>query len=397
MRDLQRLVRRPPDGTQRAVMTRRLPPDLATGEDQFIGVLADEVEAAEKATAAVHGDLRFEHLDHADDEVWRFVAECWADRSADYVPVFVERHAADVRHATCYLPVEFLTVSSETQFAGILLLPVTDSRVPPANPWFALEKPTGCVAAVEVDGTSYGRMAERARESATHVLRGIRIALGGRVHDRQLRFRLGIGYAFDERLTGWKRRDDEAYGLTLAEDVSDLLSHPAMAVPAVPRNDIERKAALAMRWMERACLTGDDLIALLYRFFALEALLGDKSEGLKAHSLAFREMMLSHIISGGFRHPNRTFFFYDQIRSAAVHGEEAPAAAWRDATGFEWAVRDTLSNYLALARDRRIARRGKLLQTLDDHPDRPKLIAWLRQYGGSVWTGYLDKLEGTPC
>lgn len=136
---------------------------------------------------------------------------------------------------------------------------------------------------------------------------------------------------------------------------------------------------------------------MLYRFFALEALLGDKSEGLKAHSLAFREMMLSHIISGGFRHPNRTFFFYDQIRSAAVHGEEAPAAAWRDATGFEWAVRDTLSNYLALARDRRIARRGKLLQTLDDHPDRPKLIAWLRQYGGSVWTGYLDKLEGTPC
>jgi len=69
LRDLQRLVRRPPDGTQRAVMTRRLPPDLATGEDQFIGVLADEVEAAEKATAAVRGDLRFEHLDHADDEV----------------------------------------------------------------------------------------------------------------------------------------------------------------------------------------------------------------------------------------------------------------------------------------------------------------------------------------
>jgi hypothetical protein len=43
---------------------------------------------------------------------------------------------------------------------------------------------------------------------------------------------------------------------------------------------------------------------------------------IKAHGLAFREMMLSHIISSGFRHPNRTFFFYDQVRSAAVHGEE---------------------------------------------------------------------------
>ena len=90
------------------------------------------------------------------------------------------------------------------------------------------------------------------------------------MHDRQLRFRLGIGYSFDERLTGWNRRDDEAYDVTLPDDVSDLLSHPVMAVPEPPCSDVERKAALAMRWMERACLTGDELIALLYRFFALE-------------------------------------------------------------------------------------------------------------------------------
>src|SRR6266536_441896 len=394
LRDLQRLVRRPPDGRERAVMTRRLPDDLATGENEFIGVLADEVKAAEKATTALGADLRFEHLDHADDEVWRFVAECWADRLTDHVPAFVARHAAEVTRAACYLPVEFLTVKSETQLPGLTLLPVGDPRVPSAKPWFVLEKPTGCVAAVEVEGSSYGRMAGRARDHGSHVLRGLRVALGGRVHDRQLRFRLGIGYSFDERLTGWNRRDDEAYDVTLADDVSDLLSHPVMAVPEPPCSDVERKAALAMRWMERACLTGDELIALLYRFFALDALLGDKSEGLKAHGLAFREMMLSHIISGGFHHPNRTFFFYDQIRSAAVHGEEAPAVPRRDAAGFEWAVRDALSNYLALAASHGISRRGKLLQILDNHPDKPSLIAWLRQYGGSVWTAYLDKMEG---
>jgi hypothetical protein len=73
--------------------------------------------------------------------------------------------------------------------------PVGDPRVPPATPWFVLEKPTGCVAAVEVEGSSFGRMAGRARDRASHVLRGLRIALGGRVHDRQPRFRLGIGYS----------------------------------------------------------------------------------------------------------------------------------------------------------------------------------------------------------
>ncbi len=396
LRDLQRLVWRPPDGRERAAMTRRLPDDLAIDENKFIGVLADEVKAAEKATAALTGDLRFEHLDHADDEVWRFVAECWADRLTDHVPAFVAHHAAELMHATCYLPVEFLAVKSETQLPGLVLLPPGDPRVPPAKPWFGLEKPTGCVAAVEVEGSSYGRMAGRARDRANHALRGLRIALEGRVHDRQLRFCLGIGYSFDERLTGWNRRGDEAYDMTLPEDVSDLLSHPVMAVPEPPCSDVERKAALAMRWMERACLIGDELIALLYRFFALEALLSDKSEGLKAHGLAFREMMLSHIISGGFRNPSKTFFLYEQVRSAAVHGEEAPAVSSRDATGFEWAVRDALSNYLALAASHEISRRGKLLQVLDNHPDKPGLIAWLRRYGGPDWTSYLDKMEKAP-
>lgn len=260
------------------------------------------------------------------------------------------------------------------------------------------DKPTGCVAAVPVSGSHHGKMAERAKDQARHVLRGLRIALGGQVDEQQLRFRLGTGYAFDKRLTGWERRKDEAYDVELPEDVlTDLLSNPVMAVPAEPGNDVERKATLAMKWMERACMTGDELVALLYRFFALEALLGDKSEGLKAHGLAFREMMLSHIVSGGFSHPNRTFFLYDEIRNAAVHGGDTPAVASEEATQFEWAVRDALSNYLKLARDQGIERRGKLLQVLDTHPDRAKTVAWLRQHGGPGWTRYLDKIERARC
>jgi hypothetical protein len=393
LHDLQQLIRRPPDDSQTAVMTRRLPDDLVTGESRYIGLLADEVQAADKATSALVADLRFEHLDDVDNAVWRFVAECWADRSTDHVPVFLTRIAGEIEHAVCYIPIEFLTVKSETQLPGLALLPVNDPQIPPTRPGFTLDQPTGCVAVVEVDGSSHSSMAERARERTAHVLRGLRIALGGRVHPRQLRFRPGIGYSFGGRLTGWKRRDDEAYGLALATDVSDLLSHPAMALPQSPRNDVELKATLAMQWMERAYLAGDELIALLYRFFALEALLGDKSEGLKAHGLAFREMMLSHIISGGFRHPSRTYFFYDQVRSAAVHGEEAPDISEKDAGSFEWAVRDALGNYLKLANDRGISRRGKLLQVLDNHPDRPQLIAWLKQHGDPAWTSYLDKQE----
>jgi hypothetical protein len=214
------------------------------------------------------------------------------------------------------------------------------------------------------------------------------------VPDFQLRFRIGISYAFDDRLHGWDRRDDEAYELMLTgQDMTELLSHPAMTIPISGRSDVEEKAALAMDWMERACLTGDNLLAMLYRFFALEALLGDKSEGLKANGLAFREMMLSHVIEGGFRHPNATFFYYDQIRSVAVHGGQAPDVPRKVAAQFEWAVRDAFANYLALARQQGFSKRGKLLKFLDEHPDKPKLLMWIRDYGGLDWNKFLENNE----
>jgi hypothetical protein len=276
----------------------------------------------------------------------------------------------------------------------VRLLPVDDPQIPPPAPWFVLEKPTGCVAAVEVEGSSFARMADRARDRVNHLLRVTRIAQSAHVPDFQLRFRIGIGYAFDDRLHGWDRRDDEAYELMLTgQHVTELLSHPAMIIPISGCSDVEEKAGLAMGWMERACLTGDNLLAMLYRFFALEALLGDKSEGLKANGLAFREMMLSHVIEGGFRHPSATFFYYDQIRSVAVHGGQAPDVPRKVAAQFEWAVRDALGNYLALARQHGFSKRGKLLKFLDDHPDKPKLLAWIRDYGGLDWNKFLEKHE----
>ena len=344
------------------------------------------------ATQSLGSCLVISQLIHLQRQL-RFMAEGWAARSADHVPLFVASHSREVRHATCYIPVEFLSVTSVMELPGVRLLPVDDPQIPPPAPWFVLEKPTGCVATV-VEGSSFARMADRARDRVNHLLRVTRIAQSAHVPDFQLRFRIGIGYAFDDRLHGWDRRDDEAYELMLTgQDVTELLSHPAMTIPISGCSDVEEKAALAMGWMERACLTGDNLLAMLYRFFALEALLGDKSGGPKANGLAFREMMLSHVIEGGFRHPNATFFYYDQIRSVAVHGGQAPDVPRKVAAQFEWAVRDALGNYLALARQHGFSKRGKLLKFLDEHPDKPKLLAWIRDYGGLDWNKFLEKNE----
>jgi hypothetical protein len=397
LRDLQRLVRRPP-GTDAgtAVMRRRLPDELQTDPPQEVRLVANQAKGFKAAVAALLADLRFEHLDDAEDWVWSFVSEC-ALHEGDHVPAFIERHQKESIDAVCYMPVEYLSVKSEVEALGIRLLPADDPRVPPSKPrpMFNLEKPVGSVAAAEARGTNYGRMADRATVVASHALRVLRITLRENhgIHDRQLRFRLGTGYAFDDRLGGFSQRNDVAYDLTLGDDLSLELSQPVADLPSQPRNDIERRALLALRWLDKAFLTADELEALLYRFYALEALLGDKAEGLKAHGLAFREMMLSHITTGGFRQPSITWFLYDKVRSGAVHGEEVPELSGRVTSGVEWSVRDVLNQYLSLAKKHGLTKRSQLLRLLDTHPDRPALVAWLRENGGPQWDKYLARLE----
>ena len=362
-----------------------------------IDLTVDQARAVEAAKAALVADLRFEYLGVDDEPLLDFVGRCYAKAPGDLVREFMRQHGKEPVKAVCFFPVEYLEVGAETVVAGVRFFPVRDPSVPPEEAWFPLVPPVGCVAAVDVEGTEDIQMAERARVVVLHALRVLRVALRASygVGKEQVRFRLGVGYALSERIRGWKLREDIAFSVELPEDLSSAPSqHPAAELPARPVTDIEKKADLALRWMERAYLVGEPLVMMLYLFFALEALLGDKSEKLKSYPLAFREMMLSHVVTGGFRNPNRTLLLYDEVRSGAVHGEDVPDVTWEDALRFEWAVRDALGNYLTLARAEGLSRRGRLLRCLDEHGDRPDLIDWLRGHGGSDWTRYLDELEG---
>lgn len=373
-------------------MTRRLPEELTGGVVLQERFLEDEVSAAEHAMDALLGDLSLEHLaEDAKDAVWLFVAECVLQRATDHVAVFLERHAREPKAMDCYLPVEFLQVTREIEVLGVRFLPLGDERIPPTEGGFRLSSPVASVAMVNVQGTNYRRMADRAGAVVNHTLRVLRVAFRANrgIHDGQLRFRLGASYAFDDRLRGWRAPDDAAYELTVMEKVIDAaMTEPVTKLPVVPTTDIEKKADLAVRWMERATLSGDPLVTLLYLFFALEALLGSKDGKLKALDLAFRQTMLSHIVSGGFSDPNNTYLLYDEVRSAAVHGEATPEVGWRDVHRFAAVVRKALSQYLLYSELQGISSRGHLLRALDEHPDRDELVAWLRLHRAPVWAAY---------
>ena len=266
-----------------------MPGDIATGDFQWLYLEPDEEQAYEQAQATVLRDLRFEYLDQraAADALWRFACRCVANRVTDHVALFVKEHAREVLDLACYLPVEHLKVEAEKDVAGLRLLPTTSEVIPQQGRRFVLDPPVGCVTVVRVSGTSYERMAERARVVAEHGLRVLRIALRAShgIHDDQLRFGLSEAYAFDDRLSGWARRPGSAFLLTLAASGDDLVSSQLVAdLPAVSQNKLERKASLAAQWIERGMLATESLVRLLYLFFALESLLGDTGESQRPAS-----------------------------------------------------------------------------------------------------------------
>ena len=244
------------------------------------------MKAAEDAIAA---DERFEYLAPAEDLIREFAADCAADRQADHVRAFMERHGRDVSKRVCYFGVEFLRVSQAAEVAGIRLLPLDDPEIPDTNPLFKADQSIASFAAVPVTGTDDVQMAARARKLAEHALRVLRVALRQSSHGlnpQQLRFRLGTSHAFAEGACGWQMHDGVAYPLDLLSDLTPILAAAVAGLPpTAPKKSINEKALLAVEWLDRAVFTSDALVATLFRFFALEALLGDASDRLKSGPL----------------------------------------------------------------------------------------------------------------
>ena len=396
--DLQRLMRMPARRDDKWVMSGAVPRDVrekqALPEDQALSMNREERQAVLMAEKALLDDPAFEHFaDKAEGAVWRFACQCAFDKKTDFVAQFVAENFKEPESRVCYITVEYLKVSAEQDFQGVRFLPVGSVEVRQSL-GFVTDPPVGSIAAVTVSGTDRQRMTGRARDLANHSLRVLRIALREHrgINDHQLRFRLGMEHSFGRDFTGWETPPERAYELELDDQLTSLASEQEVAgLRASPDTDVERKAHIALRWTERARFSADPLVALLFLFFALEALLGDKSEGQKAHALAFRQTMLSHVATGGFTNPNKTLYLYDEVRSGAVHGEDAPPVDEDTVDGLAWTVRLALTQYLRIARENHFTKRSQLLKFLNEHLDRAKLEDWLRAYAGPWWAEYFDR------
>lgn len=394
LRNFEALLQRDPSqsSAERPGRTGKIPDDLADEQNRTLLLNADEEAAREEAVTALETDLRFEYMKDADARVWRFACVCALGHQEDPVTAFMTENEREPEDRACYFPIEFLTVEQSVEIAGIRLLPTSHEEVPPAGMGFHLDPPVGAVVPIQVKGTNLGRMKERALPVVNRSLRIMRIALRAHfsISDMQLRFRVGEGYSFGDHLVGWKLRADAEVNLNIDDElVEHVQAQPVATLAEASRNDLQRRADRALRWIEDAALSTDPVEELLFLFFALEALLGRKDEGLKARGLAFRRAMLGVAASETFADPNRVFWLYEEVRSAAVHGEDPPEIDQREVGQFAWDIRNALAEYLKLAANEKLETRRAMLRFLGRHPERDRLIDWLVKRD-PAWTEFLD-------
>lgn len=383
-----------------AVLSFAVPEDLAEPGSETLYMGSAEANAFREAKSTTEADLRFEHMlsrvasDPLQDALVRFACVCEMKREADQVCPFLSEHFREPEDRTCFIGVEYLQVTEPFELFGLGLLPTDHPDVPDAGGFFPLEPPIGAVVAVPTKGTHLGQMKDRAAAVAEQVLKVLRVGLRENryLNPLQLRFRLAEGYSFGGLAAGFQTPDDARWDVTVDRELLEMVQgQPLTALAQEPKNDLEQCADRALGWIEDSMIEGDHLKSLLFLFFALEAMLGDRSEGQKAHGLAFRRALLGLATRGHFTDPQRAYLLYDEVRSAAVHGGEPPTVPEDIQRAFAWDMREALGEYVELALQEGFESRRALLRYLRRLDDREELAGWLRKRDAGTWEEFLGE------
>jgi hypothetical protein len=388
LRQLQGMVRTEPKNVPQA-MSKRLPDSLTSGKATHLVVGSRVRDAIKDFESLLLNDLRFEYLGESiQRHVWNFVCLSAMQHNTNHVQGFMSQLVRQPETIRCFYAIDHLKVAEPFRIAGVNFLPQTGEGFGSSGRF--LEELLKCegFAEVTLTGTNTARMVDRGRLVVDHTLRLLRLSLARKgLSDIQLRFRSGIYYILPETGSfGWQSHPDLAVTCETIPSFIEYLGTDLLDLPGIGTNDATKHALSAMSWIDQAQLAVDPINRTLFLFFALEALLGDTSAGLKSQTLVFNRVMLGEIVSGGFFHPVPLYWLYDEVRSSAVHGDEPPQFPLSEVESLEWNVRNALYEYVTFCRDRKLtSRAGVRRELLKDREQAEKGLKWLRQRDPRGW------------
>ena len=344
-------------------------------------------DAIKSLQALLVADLRFEYLGEMTEEhLWDFVCKCALQRSVNHVPGYMAELSRAPEKMRCVWAIEYLKVAEEFSVGDVHFLTREEAQFDVRSPLTENWDDHEGFAEVQIEGTHTHRAAERARQQIDHALKLLRVALKRKgLSDSQLRFRIGKLYLLpDHGADGWQQADDFPIPMETAVNFAEYLGDDLLHLP--DRDDAMRHALLALSWIDQAVQAVSLVDRVLFLFSALEALLGDESGSLKSHRLVFYRVMLGQTVAGGFFHSMPLYWFYDSVRSVAVHGDEPPAITKEAVDTLEWNIRNALYEYVQLCKDRGLTSRKAVRNELHKNPQAvEQCITWLRANDPKGW------------
>lgn len=353
--------------------------------------VSSTVQQAMRETAEyLAKDLRFEQLDskQINHAMQWFVAASYV-KHPNLVRSFLDKFAEEIEAVTAWFGVTHLGVETDLRVGDVMITPIPDDLSARSDPEWDLR--TRSIATTIVGGSNRGKMLLRARRVVRFALSVLRAALTetyDRYDDSQLRFDLADVCGFIDEESHWRQyRGSSHADLTLPADAIASFKAERLGLDGVSKK-IRDKLAIAFGWHDRARETDDLLVRALFLFFGLEALLGDKSEGLKSQSLAFAEALVSLTEDGSFRHPSDLHFLYDEIRSRAVHGSRDFEVTDRDVNFLDEGVTRTIQNFISIVVREKISSVSKFQNWLRVHSRGADLLAVLKEEDPENWSKF---------
>lgn len=386
---LQGAARSDSDSTSLYAREDWLPEDLRTDERQKFRVGPEVAKRIDDIVTELLADVRYEHLaETADRAVWDFVCDAAMKRTISHVANFLRAHERAPSTTTARYGLEAITVGEPFIVHG-----VTFSALPGEDPEqgerFRRDLNCTAMASVEVSGTDVVRMEQRGRERVQHALRALRLSLANlqQFNEVQLRFRLGQWYEVDGMGRGYHRHGETPMPLTLDQTPADMFeTFQLLDLPYDSESGVLRQAKIALEWIDEARLSVNPRHQVGFLFSALEALVCNKSDRLKAPVLVFYRTMLAEIVGGYLLKADRLYELYDQVRSSATHGESVPDIVDAEVTALELTVRSALNEFLIFCRTNGLTKRSAVRAALRDHEQAHDVFEALKtQYSPSMW------------
>ncbi len=236
------------------------------------------------------------------------------------------------------------------------------------------------VIQIPMSGNNENLAIERARERAELVLKAVQTYLSDHmsIRDENLLFKISEFALIRDIQTqkwswNWKAKR-KPYGLKIGGTDRDFIDKAESHYKIAKQCDKKLLSIYerAVYWTARSIEEEDLDTKIIYLCIALEALLASKDDKRKGEVIAYRMVLINHLIDGNFPDPFKIMWFYE-IRSKVVHGATLFGATNSDCLTLQYMVRKTLFNFVALTEKYKVKMYKKFIKAVET-PENLNLI-----------------------